>query len=85
MRSRRPAILAVLAFLAGCSALGGFMPPPAAPIPSLVDAKREVAEYVGSGRYDADIATIVNEATAYLSEPASAARQRLRLDRRRTV
>ncbi len=57
-----PLFLALL--LAGCATAA---PAPAAPsIPSLVETKREVAAYVDSGRYEADIAAISERARAYL-------------------
>jgi predicted secreted acid phosphatase len=60
----RSGTIAVLAFvLAGCA---GASSPPASTIPSLVETKREVAGYVDSGRYEADIAAITEQAGAYL-------------------
>ena len=58
----RRAVVALLVLLAaGCST--------AAPrVPSLVDAKREVGEYVASGRYEADIAAVVAGAKAHLTQ-----------------
>jgi acid phosphatase len=62
----RAALVAVVALSAGCAAAGPATP--AAPsVPSLVDAKRQVTEYVTSGRYDADIAAVVADARAYLT------------------
>jgi acid phosphatase len=57
-----------LAFLvaasAGCSAPARSDAPAA--VPSLAEAKRRVVDYVGSGRYDTDVASAVAEAKAYL-------------------
>jgi predicted secreted acid phosphatase len=64
-RLARPAAsLALIVLAVGCSTAGG----PAASVPSLVDAKRQVTEYVASGRYDADIAAVVARARTYLTE-----------------
>jgi acid phosphatase len=59
-----PALLAVV-LAAGC-ATGAPTAPASAPPPNLVDAKRQVAEYVDSGRYAADVAAVVEQARAYL-------------------
>ncbi len=59
----RSASVVLIALAVGCSTAGG----PVASVPSLVDAKRQVAEYVASGRYDADIAAVVTQARTYLS------------------
>ncbi len=57
-----PAILLLLfLFLAGCATAT-----PTPSIPSLVETKREVAIYVDSGRYEADVAAITEQARAYL-------------------
>ena len=59
------AILAVLPFGAGCAGAGRWATAGAAP-PSLPEAKRQVGEYVDSGRYDADIAAVAEKARTYL-------------------
>ena len=62
----RALVAVLLALLAGCA--GSAVPTaPATAVPSLVDAKRQVGEYVASGRYAADIAAVAAEARAYLS------------------
>ena len=77
----RAALVAVLALSAGCVAAGGPATPSAPSVPSLVDAKRQVTEYIASGRYDADIAAVVTDATAYLtSRLTGAARLAIVLD-----
>jgi len=61
---RRRSFPALLLLLAGCATAP---PAPSTPaIPSLVETKREVAAYVDSGRYEADIAAITERARAYL-------------------
>lgn len=58
-------ILLALVLAAGCVP-GAPAAAPAAPPPNLVDVKREIAEYVDSGRYEADVAAVVEQARAYL-------------------
>src|SRR5207249_10527678 len=53
---------------------------PAAAVPKLAEAKREVSEYVTSGRYDADIAAVVAEATQFLERRAAGGKLALVLD-----
>ncbi|HEU5196902.1 MAG TPA: HAD family acid phosphatase [Methylomirabilota bacterium] len=65
MTGRWPAIAALVLLATGC-ATGGATVPAAAPPPSLAEAKRQVSEYVDSGRYEADIATIAEQARRYL-------------------
>jgi predicted secreted acid phosphatase len=59
----------LILLLAGCATAA---PAPAAPpaVPSLVETKREVAAYIDSGRYEADIAAITEQARAYLESRA---------------
>jgi acid phosphatase len=64
-RALHLAALVAIVLGAGCSSAGA--PPPVAAVPSLVEAKRQVAEYVASGRYDADIADVVAQAKSYLT------------------
>jgi acid phosphatase len=67
---RASTMLALVWLAAGCAAIrSATAPPPAAP-PSLVEAKRQVREYVASGRYEADIAAIVTPAREYLERRA---------------
>jgi acid phosphatase len=58
-------LLALGLLAAGCAS-GAVTAPVSAPPPSLVDAKRQVAEYVDSGRYESDVAAAVAPARAYL-------------------
>jgi hypothetical protein len=61
--ARAAAVLLVLTLGAACSTAA----PALAPVPSLVEAKRQVADYVASGRYEADVMAVVAEARASLS------------------
>ena len=63
-------LLALLLGSAGCATGASTAPGPAGP-PSLADAKRQVSEYVESGRYDADVAAIVEQARGYLESRAA--------------
>jgi acid phosphatase len=58
---------------AGCAATGPASAPSAAAPPSLVEAKRQVSTYVDSGRYQADVAAVAEQARAYLTSRAQAA------------
>jgi acid phosphatase len=66
-RGRRSAVGSILATLlaaaAGCATDSSTAPPTT---PSLVEVKREVAAYVDSARYDAEVAAIVDRARAFL-------------------
>jgi acid phosphatase len=76
-RSAPVAVLLLLALGTACSTTA----PDRAPVPNLVEAKRQVAEYVASGRYEADVAAVVAEARASLSRyPAGAANVAIVLD-----
>ena len=66
MRRRTACAAAVVVLFALGAACSTTAPAPA-PVPSLVEAKRQVAEYVASGRYDADLAAVVAEAKTYLA------------------
>jgi predicted secreted acid phosphatase len=46
--------------------------PDAAAMPDLVATRRAVSQYIGSGRYEADIASVVGEARRYLEARARA-------------
>jgi acid phosphatase len=63
----RALLAAMLTLAAACTSTAPPPSAPPAPVPSLVEARRQVADYVASGRYDADIAAIVTEARAYLT------------------
>jgi hypothetical protein len=66
-RSTFPLIIpALLLFATGCAGAGAPTAPAVAAAPDLVEAKRQVSAYVGSGRYEADIATVTEQARAYL-------------------
>ena len=56
--------VAALLLAAGCAT--GSATVPTAVAPSLVETKRQVNEYVDSGRYEADVAVVVEQASAYL-------------------
>jgi acid phosphatase len=64
---RRAALIGLLTLAAGCTAAGAPAPGTTASVPSLADTKRQVAEYVDSGRYAADIADTVTQARSYLA------------------
>ena len=55
---------------AGCAGRVGSAAPSAATPPSLADAKRQVSEYVDSGRYEADLAAVAEQARAFLASRA---------------
>ena len=59
-------IPAFLLFGTGCAGTGPSTAPSVAVAPSLVEAKRQVTAYVDSGRYETDIAAVVEQARAYL-------------------
>ena len=65
--------LGLLAFVlctSGCAGTAASTAPSITSPPSLADAKREVSEYVDSGRYDADIAAVAQQARAFLESRA---------------
>jgi acid phosphatase len=70
----RCALMATLG-AAGCASAGPAAETPTAPAvvapPSLVDTKREVAAYVDSGRYEAEVAAVVDQARAFLESRAA--------------
>jgi acid phosphatase len=65
-------LIGVALFLAGAGCAATSLAPPPAPLPvfaatpSLVEARREVTAYVDSGRYEAEIAAVVDQARAFL-------------------
>lgn len=79
-RTARGLTLALVVALAGACATAAPAPPRPAPIPSLADAKRQVGEYVSSGRYETDIAAVVAEAREYLNRGIGGARLAIVLD-----
>ena len=59
----------VTAFLigaAGCASTGPSVSPSTPQPPSLVEAKRQVSTYVDSGRYEAEVSAVVDQAAAFL-------------------
>jgi acid phosphatase len=79
MRSRafvalRPTSWSVLVVLvvmsAGCAATAASQS--VTHVPNLAEAKRQVTEYVASGRYTADISAVVEQAKAYLERRVTA-------------
>ncbi len=70
MGTRRPTlwpiVFALLLFATGCAGTGPLAAPSGAVAPSLVEAKHQVRAYVDSGRYEADIAAVTEQARAYL-------------------
>jgi len=65
MRSRALHLLALALLAAGC-ATGAATAPAPPPVPSLVEVKRQVSEYIDSGRYEADLTAAVEPARTYL-------------------
>ena len=73
MTALRPSIaswLVLAALVAGCAATGAPGSPSVAAVPNLVETKRAVSAYVESGRYEADIAAVVEQARAFLESRA---------------
>jgi acid phosphatase len=67
LRQPRLATLLLVTFTIAASACG---PAPAETVPSVYDTQQGVERYISSGRYDADFARVVNEATTYLESRA---------------
>jgi predicted secreted acid phosphatase len=63
-------LLALLVGSASCTTGASTAPVPPGP-PSLADAKRHCSEYVGSGRYDAEVAAVVEQARGFLESRAA--------------
>jgi acid phosphatase len=61
------ALLALVPFGAGCASTA---PRAGNAPPNLADAKRQVSEYIDSGRYEADVAAVAEQARAYLESRA---------------
>jgi acid phosphatase len=61
-----PIIPALLLFGTSCAGTGPSTASSVAAAPSLVEAKRHVSAYVESGRYEADITTVAEQARAYV-------------------
>jgi len=68
---RTPAALLALLTVVACAPLGGARPPrETASVPTLYDTQRQIAEYIDSGRYEADVARVVDGAIVWLEERA---------------
>src|SRR5439155_7964380 len=65
-RSLWSIVPALVLFGAGCAGTGLSTTPSVVAAPTLVEAKRQVNAYVDSGRYEADIAAVADQARAYL-------------------
>ena len=63
-------LLAVVLCTSGCAGTVAPTAPSVARPPSLADAKHQVSEYVDSGRYDADIAAVAEQARVFLESRA---------------
>jgi acid phosphatase len=70
--------IALIATLIACASAPRHAPPspegtgtPA--VPNLYDAQRQVEDYIGSGRYDADVASVIAEAREWLETRAQTA------------
>ena len=61
----------LLLLAAACAPVGSPRPPrETASVPALYDTQREIAEYIDSGRYEADVARVVDGAIVWLEERA---------------
>lgn len=63
-------LLALVLSSSGCAGTAASTPSSVASPPNLADAKRRVSEYVDSGRYDADVADVAQQARAFLESRA---------------
>jgi acid phosphatase len=63
-------IAALALQVGGCAATGAQRTPTVAAVPNLAEAKRQVSEYVDSGRYEADIAAVAEQARTFLEARA---------------
>ncbi len=59
-------VAASLIGAAGCASTGPSVSPSTPQPPSLVEVKREVSTYVDSGRYEAEVSAVVDQAAAFL-------------------
>ena len=59
-------IVALVLCTSGCAGTAASTAPAVTSPPNLADAKRQVTEYVDSGRYDADVAAVAAQARAFL-------------------
>src|SRR5262245_20321578 len=68
-------VLAACLLLAGsCSAVQRPAPSPAgaAAVPNLFDVQRQIEQYISSGRYDAEVASVASDAQTYMEKRAGA-------------
>ena len=63
-------ILALVLCTSGCAGTAVSTAPAVTSPPNLADAKRQVSEYVDSGRYDAEVAAVATQARAFLDSRA---------------
>jgi predicted secreted acid phosphatase len=71
MLARHLTVAVLFLVATGCAATGPTTARPVESPPSLVEAKRQVSAYVDSGRYQADVAAVAEQARAYLTSRAS--------------
>jgi len=64
--ARWSVVTAFLIGAAGCASTGPSVSPSTPQPPSLVEAKRQVSTYVDSGRYEAEVSAVVDQAAAFL-------------------
>jgi acid phosphatase len=62
--------LALVLCTSGCAGTADSTAPAITSPPSLAEAKRQVSEYVDSGRYDAEVAAVAGQARAFLESRA---------------
>ena len=70
MRARAIRLLALALIATGCATGAATAPAPPS-VPSLVDVKRQVSEYIDSGRYEAELTAAVEPARTYLESRAA--------------
>jgi hypothetical protein len=66
MLARHLTVAVVVLVATGCAATGPTTVRPVESPPSLVEAKRQVSAYVDSGRYQAEVAAVAEQAVAFL-------------------
>ena len=71
LRSRVSVVAPLLLAASGCAQLASTpASPPGGDVPSIYETQRAVAQYVDSGRYQADVAAVVAQARAWLEQRA---------------